>query len=288
MEKYVVLFNKDAANKRGQEAADKLKEILKDAEIEFKDMHEYTDYKALFDTFSDEDKLVIVGGDGTLNRFINDSEGLYLTRPVYYYPGGNGNDFYTDISNGGEPALVEITKYLKNLPEVTVKGKTYKFLNGIGYGIDGYCCEEGDKRKAKSDKPVNYTSIAISGLLFHYKPTKATVTVDGVTKVFEKAWLAPTMNGRYYGGGMKVTPDQDRLHNETLSVALMYGSGKLKTLMVFPKIFTGEHIKHTEMTAVLTGKEINVKFDRPVAAQIDGETVLEVSEYTAKAPEIKD
>ncbi len=32
----------------------------------------------------------------------------------------------------------------------------------------------------------------------------------------------------------------------------------------------------------MKGKEITVRFDRPVALQIDGETVLAVSEYTVK------
>ena len=63
----------------------------------------------------------------------------------------------------------------------------------------------------------------------------------------------------------------------------MHGSGKLKTLMVFPSIFKGEHIKHTEMVAVHTGKEISVTFDRPTALQIDGETVLNVSTYKVSA-----
>ncbi len=31
--------------------------------------------------------------------------------------------------------------YLHNLPRVPVHGKTRLFLNGVGYGIDGYCCE---------------------------------------------------------------------------------------------------------------------------------------------------
>ena len=63
----------------------------------------------------------------------------------------------------------------------------------------------------------------------------------------------------------------------------MYGSGKLKTLMVFPSIFKGEHVKHTEMCKVLTGHEITVKFDQPTALQIDGETVLGVTEYAVSS-----
>ena len=66
------------------------------------------------------------------------------------------------------------------------------------------------------------------------------------------------------GGGMMVAPAQDRLNSErTLTNVVMHGSGKLKTLMVFPSIFKGEHISHKEMVSVNTGKEITVTFDRP-------------------------
>lgn len=48
------------------------------------------------------------------------------------------------------------------------------------------------------------------------------------------------MNGRFYGGGMMTAPQQDRNNpEEKLSVVVMHGSGKLKTLMVFPSIFKG-------------------------------------------------
>ena len=89
------------------------------------------------------------------------------------------------------------------------------------------------------------------------------------------------MYGRYYGGGMNIAPAQDRLNPErTVSAVVMFGSGKLKTLMVFPSIFKGEHVRHTEMIAVMSGHEVTVQFDRPVALQIDGELVLNVTEYT--------
>lgn len=63
-------------------------------------------------------------------------------------------------------------------------------------------------------------------------------------------WLAPTMNGRYYGGGMIPTPQQDRLAQpKQLSVMVFRSPGKLKALAVFPSIFKGEHIKHTDVPA---------------------------------------
>ena len=125
---------------------------------------------------------------------------------------------------------------------VTVNGKTYRFLNGIGYGIDGYCCEVGDKLRETTEGNINYTAIAIKGLLFHYKPTDATVTVDGVKHKFKRVWLAPTMNGKFYGGGMMPTPNQDRTVGK-LSVMVYHNLGKLKALMVFPSIFKCKHVK---------------------------------------------
>ena len=81
---------------------------------------------------------------------------------------------------------------------------------------------------------------------------------------------------------MMPTPDQRRNSGE-LSVMIFHNSGKLKTLMLFPSIFSGKHVKHKNQVEILTGKEITVEFDRPAALQIDGETVLGISSYTARA-----
>ncbi|MGN0114495.1 MAG: diacylglycerol/lipid kinase family protein [Acutalibacteraceae bacterium] len=283
MNKAYVLFNPNACSDSGEHKAHELDNMQLGGKLIYKNMTEIADYAEFFESIDESDTVIIAGGDGTLNRFINDTAQLEIKNRLMYFAAGSGNDFLHDLElkEGCEP--FDIEKYITKLPTVTVKGKEYKFINGIGYGIDGYCCEVGDKQRETSDKPVNYTSIAIKGLLFHYKPTNATVIVDGVTRAYKKVWLAPTMNGRFYGGGMMVTPKQDRLNNDTLSVCVMYGSGKLKTLMVFPSIFKGEHVNHGEMVEILTGREITVKFDKPTALQIDGETILGVTEYTARA-----
>ena len=278
-----ILYNPLSGSGKGFDRAQALHELLRDKELNFCDICEIKDYAAFFAGIHEGDDLVIAGGDGTLNKFVNFTEGLTYPQNLYYYAMGSGNDFRQDVAPG-ESGLIPLGEYIRDLPTVTVNGKTYRFLNGIGYGIDGYCCEVGDQLAKKSDKPINYAGIAIKGLLFHYKPTTATVTVDGVTKTYKKVWLAPTMNGRYYGGGMNIAPAQDRLNKErTVSNVVLYGSGKLKTLIVFPSIFKGEHVKHTEMVAIASGHEVTVKFDRPVALQIDGELVLNVTEYTVRS-----
>lgn len=259
-----------------------LSAALADEKIDYYDITK-VDYKEFFAQLKEGEGIIVIGGDGTINRFVNDTDGLDITAPVYYYAAGSGNDFWTDIGKKIGDKPVELAQYIRDLPTVTVNGKQQKFINGVGYGIDGYCCEVGDKLKAENKK-VNYTSIAIKGLLFKFKPANAEVTVDGVTKKYKKVWIAPTMNGRLYGGGMMPTPAQDRLNAErTLSLCVFHGSGKLHTLMIFPSLFKGEHIKKKKHVDVLCGKEITVKFDKPCALQIDGETILNVTEYTAKS-----
>lgn len=278
-----ILYNPLSCNGKGTELVKKLAEIYKDDELKYCNMTQISGYGTFFDSISPESDIVLCGG-GTLNRFINDSDGYPYENPLYYYGTGSGNDFLRDLGKeqGCEP--VRINEYVRNLPIVTVNGKSSRFINAIGYGIDGYCCEKGDELREKSDKPINYTSIAVKGLLFHFRPANAVINVDGREYSYKKVWLAPTMNGRFYGGGMMTAPQQDRNNPEgKLSVVVMHGSGKLKTLMVFPSIFKGEHISHTEMVEVLTGKKITVRFDSPAALQIDGETVKNVSEYSVKA-----
>ena len=243
------------------------------------------DYPTFLNGLTAEDTILIHGGDGTLNRFINDTDGMDLPCDVLYAPGGTGNDFLRDLGRSAEDGPFSVLNYIRDLPYAEVKGKRYRFLNNVGFGIDGYCCEVGDaQKKAHPDKKVNYTAVAIKGLLFHYKPTTAVVTIDGQTFTYKKAWLAPTMKGRYYGGGMNATPAQDRMNPDgTLSVMLFYGKGSVATLMAFPSIFEGKHIRHTDMVAIHEGRDIHVKFDSPRAIQIDGETITGVTEYHAYA-----
>ncbi len=281
--KTYIIYNPHAGTGNGESEAQKLT-ALYGTDVLLQDMTGIESYAEFLAPLTAEDQLVICGGDGTLNRFVNDTEGLELPFDILYCAVGTGNDFLNDLGKkpGGEP--FSIKKYLSDLPVVEVNGMTRRYLNGIGFGVDGYCCEVGDQLKARSDKPVNYTAIAIKGLLFHYKPATATITVDGKSYTYKKTWIAAAMNGRFYGGGMMTAPAQDRLgENGEVTLVVMHGSGKLKTLMVFPSIFKGEHVKHTEMVAVHTGKEIEVSFDHPCALQIDGETVLNVTSYRVKA-----
>ena len=280
-----ILYNTiSGAHYSAEDIKEKLSNFFPNEEFKLADVVELEDKQSYVNRLLDADKLVVVGGDGTLNRFVNSVEDKEYPFPIYCYAGGTGNDFVNDVVGLNNDAPVMINDYITKLPVISVKGKEYKFINGIGFGIDGWCCEVGDAYREKHNKAPNYTKIALSGLLKKFKPVHAKITVDGELLEYDNCWMAPTMNGRYFGGGMMISPMQDRLNEErNLTVVAVTAKSRLRLLTIFPKIFKGGHTGYSDVFKAFTGKDVKVEFDRPVALQIDGETVLDVTEYSVKS-----
>lgn len=280
------LMNPLANNCKGNQISDDVKKSFDGQQIEFMDIREFSNYVDFFKKLDASDIIVISGGDGTIFRFVNEIYDMDIKQEIYLYPNGSGNDFAHDVSDyvSEKNKLIPINSFLKNLPYVQVNDIKKYFINGIGFGIDGYCCEQGDiKREEKTDKPINYAAIAIQGMLGKFHPSNATVTVDGVVHKFKHVWLAPTMFGRFYGGGMMIAPKQDRRNaDKTVTCVICHCAIPLKVLIVFPNIFKGTHVK-SKIFESFVGHEVTVEFDKPQALQIDGETIRNVYSYTVKS-----
>ncbi len=278
---YCVLYNPLSSTGTGEHKAHKLQELLKDCKVEFRSLLDIPDKKAFLRDLDPDTAPIITGGDGTLSIFVNQLGGENPTRDIYYYPAGTGNDFLSDLGRSGDTEPFLLTPYITDLPKIHFNGETHTFINGVGYGIDGYVCEEGDRVRKKTGKPINYTAAALKGLIYAYKRTRATVTVDGETYTFNHVWMTPTMLGRFFGGGMMCAPAQDRMNSDgTVSLMVMRCASKLRTLLLFPSIFKGTHVRATKVVSMFKGHHIHVRFDRPTALQIDGEVFSGVSEYT--------
>ena len=277
-----LLYNPLADNSKG-EADARAWAAENGIEPAFTSLLDTPDMRAFFDGLAEGDEVILTGGDGTINRFANDMYGYEFKNPTWYAKCGSGNDFYRDNEFRAVNGRVDLIPLLKNLPLVTVNGIQRRFVNGIGYGIDGETCRVGDELRATTDKEINYSNIAVKLLLGKYTLKKATVTVDGETAQYENVWMASTMKGRFYGGGMMVAPAQDRLNPEGLvSVVTLYKKNRLVTLMRFPSLNKGEHVKKTDWVTVKTGRKVTVSFDEPCALQIDGDVVKDVLTYTVE------
>ncbi len=281
--KYQVLYNPIAGIGDCKDELKELREMYGNS-AKIRNITRIEDFDDYLEDFEEDDKIIICGGDGSLNRLINHISKYNIKNEILYYAQGTGNDFILDVKDEDVTKPFSFAKYMKDLPKVEVNGESYRFINGVGAGFDGYCCEVGNKLKTIPGKKVNYTSIAVKGLLFNYKPCGVNLTVDGKSYRYEKVWLATAMKGKYCGGGMMFTPNQDRLNEDgSVSIILFHGAGKFRMLTILPTIFKGEHINHEKQVTVFTGHEISVEFDRPQSFQMDGETITNVKSYKVTA-----
>lgn len=280
-----ILYNPLAHNGHAEEDILPIKKKYEGVPHEVKSLVDL-DIHAFISTLDASDTVILCGGDGTLTLFARKVMDMTLPCEFYFAQAGTGNDFMHDVRDAIVDGLLPLNRYLENLPIVTINGVDYPVVNGVGFGIDGMACQVADDMRAKGKTNINYTTISIKLLLLTYKIPRATVTVDGVTKKYKRAWIAAGMKGRYYGGGMMVAPLQDRF-SDTITSVIIHSGIRPRILILFPSIFEGKHVECKKHVDVVSGKEITVTFDRPTALQIDGETIRDVTSYTMRARSAK-
>lgn len=256
---------------------------FKDGDIRVKDITKLDSIEERLTKINKEkDKILIVGGDGTLTSLINKYK-KYLDKlpKIYAVKAGTGNDFLRNIIHSGYPVeninnkYFLINPFLKNLPICKVNNNEKTFLNGIGIGLDGYICKNVEEQRNKNNKQ-SFFKITLKSFM-EFKPLeKLTIEVDGKKHELKKCWFASIMNGKYYGGGMKIAPKAD-FKGEKLQAIIINDINKFKLFMLFPLIYTGNHSK-VKAVHFFEGKHIKITSDEKTYVQIDGEPQKDINE----------
>lgn len=278
-----ILFNPLAANGNSDKNVKLAKESLKERFGELKEMNLLElDKQDFLKELKSEDNLVLLGGDGTLNYVANAIHDITLPCNLYLFKAGTGNDFLRDIEKEvDKDGLALINKFLMHLPYVLVNDEKRYFVNGVGLGIDGQVCAEVEKRKKEGKKKISYAGECIKLAMGKYKFPVAHIVIDDQEEIdYKKVWMVSSMYGKYFGGGLMIAPDQDR-NSDKLSMICMHGSTRLGGLLIFNGIFEGKHVKHKKIVKIIKCNKVEVTFDRPIAMQIDGEIIENVTHYIA-------
>ena len=282
MATYHVLYNPYSAASKGYAQAQEVRNFLPNDTFVYDNVTAIC-YPDFFAGLHPEDRILLCGGDGTLSRFINDTAELSFPNSVYYFACGTGNDFMHDLNLPVKSAPICIDDYIHNLPACYVNGKKYYFINNVGLGIEGYACAVAEKLRDNAKK-ANYALIAAKGLLYAYAPIAATVHIDGTEYHYKHTWLASTMNGRFFGGGLMCAPDQNRKNSEkSLTFVLANTRSRLSLIPVFLSIFKGTHVNYKKIVHVFSCHKVCVQFEKPTSLQIDGEVIQNVKEYRIEA-----
>jgi diacylglycerol kinase (ATP) len=115
--------------------------------------------------------------------------------------------------------------------------------------------------------PMKYNA-AIAMELPKFEARNYSITLDGKA-VETKAMLIAIGNGHSYGGGMRVCPDAD-LNDGQFDVMILKPVSRVEFLKVFPKVFSGRHVIHPQVSIHRARK---VSINATAVAYADGERI---------------
>ena len=247
------------------------KELKKESKVSKQvNLLEIDNIQNLLDSFSNEDTIIIVGGDGTLYHIVNQIQGYDITNKVIMLAkAGTGNDFYRDVKHLAKDGFVRIDKFLQKTPSVEFLNKTNHFNNSCGIGVDGDICNRVNLSKKKS--AVHYLLNCLKAVL-NFNRFTLNAKIDGKDYEFKNTWFATVMEGKYFGGGMKVAPDQDRTSDE-LTMVVVHNVCVFLLIFILPTIYIGKHVKVKKYVKVFKCKNVEIKTSSPQYVEIDGDIV---------------
>lgn len=217
-----------------------------DAPLKYIALSDITRYDVFLPGLEADDFLIVLGSN-TLHRFLDRTAGIDYSNEVYYSP--------------GEGPLVPITAYLKAPPQVTINGKRHPFLTCI---LGGPGTHLGDILAECPSAPGKSFSLRAVQRLLSCRPTAVTVTVDGTAHPYQNVWAVLT-----------------RQDAGALSTLVLHSTNRIKALSLLSAICEGKPCPQGKWLDILPGRETIVTFAAPISVELGGETVSQVTSYTA-------
>lgn len=226
--------------------------------------------------------IVAVGGDGTLNEVLNGLHvnGRFADVQLGIIPSGTGTDLARSLGLPRNPLqaalhVLRATPRRVDVGRIRCKlgdGETERyFINVAGLGFDGQVAD----RVNRSSKAIGGTApylLHLSIALFSYRNKRVEWTLDGQSRV-ETLNSVIVCNGRYFAGGMHVSPNA-RLDDGLFHIITLGDWGRLEFLMTLPRVYNGSHLAHPKVQEYV-GREITVRANERMFLQAEGELVGE-------------
>lgn len=212
------------------------------------------------------DHVWIVGGDGTVNYFVNRYHDI--KKPLCIFNGGTGNDFYA-LLYGNITLENQIAKALSTNPKPIDAGKCNDryFLNGVGLGFEGAVAKSMMGTKKFRGK-VSFM-LHILKHIFSYK--EQAYIVKSEDKENEQTCLMISIaNGKRYGGGFYVAPLADPKDGR-FEVIVVQKLSAFQRLRYLPVIEKGKHLSLPFIKYFQAKKIVISGKDKIIQAHLDGE-----------------
>ena len=224
----------------------------------------------------DHTEAWVIGGDGTLNYFINHYPQFDL--PMTIFKGGSGNDFHWTLYGSDITIEQQVEKVLTAVPRPVDAGhcNNHLFLNGMGIGFDGKVVQDLLGRRNWSDK-ISYYKVVLRNILF-FREFICTVSNEKF-HWGKKCLMINVANGRRYGGGFTINPE-GLINDKQLDILIVGRIHPLLRMRFLSSIEKGTHINLPMITYLKTGG-IHIKAGGIVPAHADGE-YFDASEFVVE------
>ena len=228
-------------------------------------------------------KIIIVGGDGTLNEVIN---GIFAQEIcpsddiiIGMIPVGTGNDWARMFSIPGNyekaaDTIKEQKVFLQDAGKVLfcIKNRLFNryFINIAGTGFDAIVAKKTNtlKEKGKSGTFLYFYNILTS--LLGFRSSEVTIEIDG--KRFRDDIFSLNVGiCKYNGGGMMQVPNADPADG-LFDITVIRKIGKLSVIRNIGRLYNGTIIRHHRVRS-LRGKSVSVYANSPVYLETDGESL---------------
>jgi diacylglycerol kinase (ATP) len=209
----------------------------------------------------------IIGGDGTVNYFINEYPDF--DRPISVFAGGSGNDFHWMLY-GEKNVEEQVELLLEGEAQFVDSGicNGRLFLNGVGIGFDGAIVRDMLGKKKAAGKASYLFSILKHIGFYQEKPCTIQLLNE---KIAQDCFMISIANGKRYGGGFLVAPNAV-LSDGLLDINIVGTINAIKRLRYLPVIEKGEHLK-LSFIQYRQDSRISVSSTRKLHAHIDGEYI---------------
>ncbi len=220
--------------------------------------------------------IFTLGGDGTVFEAVNGlaQSGLLDEAAIGFLPGGTGNDTTRCLGTPQDP--VEAFDALVNGKvakiDLWVANQLY-FVNVFGLGLDTDLWGWASKtKKILRGMPAYIAAIFLT--LFNFKFKKVRLTMDGQTIERELVVLTAS-NGKYYGGGILVSPDGVE-DDGMLELVMINRVNKLRIPGLLAKYIAGRHIKEIKECEYIRTDGFTVESGVDIRCETDGEIELKL------------
>ena len=219
------------------------------------------------------DRVVAIGGDGTINEVMNGLVGTSTALAVV--PAGTGNDWVRTVGIPTDPVQAWEVATNGRVSETDVGeavGHRY-FINVAGVGFDAEVVrriEEARGLQARLGPTPRYLA-AVLGTFFGYRGADVAATIDGDERQLDKMFLMAIAVAKFYGSGMMIAPHAEI---DDGSLDLVWGADirMLELLGLMKRIFVGNHLSHPKISSARCS-EVSLKSETPLPFHLDGDVV---------------